>query len=331
MRYVVSAVAVALLVNPASGQSTAWANKLFGKDIEHDFGVVPRGAQLKYTFKMKNIYKVPLTVTNVRTTCGCLTWNIVKDTLQPNEEGAIEINMDGRRFSGFKKIDLYITVGPDYISTATLTLRANARQDVVFNPGDVDFGLVSPGQAPTKTIDVEYAGTLDWRITEAVKNAGAPFNLEVKEFQREGTQIRKVGYRLTVTLKADAPSGPFRQDLILKTNDPASPVLTVAVGGNVQATLAVAPGVVTLGSVKAGDIFTRKVLVKGSRPFRITAVEGVGDGITADFPDRVASTQIVTIRVQPEVSGDLRKQLLIRTDLDRETVTVSIEGTVTKE
>lgn len=330
MRYVASAVvAVALLAGPARTQTTAWANKLFSDGTQHDFGVVPRGAQLKHTFKMKNIYKVPLELTNLKPSCSaCLTWDLSKQVLQPNEEGTLEVNVDARRFSGPKSFTLSVTVGPQFISTATLQITANARQDVVFNPGDVNFGVVARGQSPTKTIDVEYAGAMDWRISEVVKSSGAPFQLKVEEFQREGTQLRRVGYRLTVTLKPDAPAGAFTQQLILKTNDPATPVLNVAVLGNVQATLAVAPSVVKLDGIQLGEMQTRKVLVKGSRPFRITAIDGAGDGVTADVPDRSASTQVVTLRIQPERAGDLRKQLLIRTDLERETVTVTVEGAV---
>ena len=54
---------------PAAAQTTAWADKLFAGDLVHDFGSVPRGTQLKYSFKMTNIYKVPLEISSVRVTC----------------------------------------------------------------------------------------------------------------------------------------------------------------------------------------------------------------------------------------------------------------------
>ena len=49
-------------------------------------------------------------------------------------------------------------------------VRAVARGDVVFNPGEINFGSVQGGQALTRFIDVEYAGTLNWHITEVVKS-----------------------------------------------------------------------------------------------------------------------------------------------------------------
>src|ERR1700731_3980718 len=85
---------------PAAAQSTAWADKLFAGDLVHDFGVVPRGTQLKYSFKMTNIYKVPLEITNIRVSCGCVTAKESTKVLQPNETGFLNINMDGTRFAG---------------------------------------------------------------------------------------------------------------------------------------------------------------------------------------------------------------------------------------
>src|SRR5207237_4297320 len=65
-------MAVLSLTSALHAQQPAWADKLFGSETVHDFGTVGRGAQLRYTFKMTNIYKVPLEITDVRVQCGCV-------------------------------------------------------------------------------------------------------------------------------------------------------------------------------------------------------------------------------------------------------------------
>lgn len=309
------------LCQPAAAQTTAWADKLFAGDLLHDFGVVPRGTQLKYSFKMTNLYKVPLEITSVRVSCGCLTVKESTKVLQPNETALLHMNMDGTRFSGYKKILVYVTVGPEYVSTATLTVIANARLDVVLNPGEIDFGVIHRGQNPTKFIDVEYAGSLPWAVSEIVKNSTAPFDLKVEDLKRANR-----GYRIHATVKGDAAAGAFKQEVIVKTNDPTSPTLTFNVLGNIQATLSVQPELLNLTGVKVGATESKKILVRGTRPFRILGIDGQGDGITAVSQDREATTQIVEIRFQPPRTGDMRKQLVIRTDLDNEAVTVTVQG-----
>ena len=101
------------------------------------------------------------------------------------------------------------------MSTATLKVSANARQDVVFNPGELDFGNVARGQTPTRHVDVEYAGTLDWKVTEIVKSAGAPFELKVDALPVQPGQIARRGYRIFATLKSDAMAGTRLNELSL--------------------------------------------------------------------------------------------------------------------
>lgn len=316
---------VALLIHAAgaSAQTGAWADKLFGGDLSHDFGVVPRGAQLKHTFKITNIYKVPLDIGAIRVTCGCLTAKAAVKTLQPQESTTLDIHMDATRFNGAKTIKIFVEVGPQYVSTATLTVTANARQDVVFNPGEIDFGLVGKGQKLTKQIDIEYAGNKDWRVNEIVKTGTAPFDLKVEELN---VNFRGRGYRLFATLKPDAPPGPFKHEIIVKTNDAETPVLTFHVLGNVQSGgVTVSPAAAALGIVKVGETKTSRIFVRSLQDFQISSVGGLGNGLTAALPTKTAKMHIIELRYTPTQAGPLRQELVIRTD-QNETVTVTVEA-----
>jgi hypothetical protein len=328
MQKLVLSLSVTILLAQTAAAQSAWADKLFSGTTTHDFGMVPRGAQLKYSFKMTNIYKEPLEITQIRVSCSCLTAKSSTTVLQPNESATLDISMDGRQFSGPKSIKIYVSVGPKYVSTATLSVTANARQDVVFNPGEVDFGNVSRGQTPTRHIDVEYAGVLDWKVNEIVKSSAAPFDLKVDELPRLIGQAPRRGYRIYATLKADAAPGPFKQEIVLKTNDAASPVLTFNITGTVQATLAVSPANLTMAGLHVGKDTKKVVVVRADRPFRIVGVDGLGDGISAEIPDRQDTTLTLALTIQPTKSGELRRQLTIRTDLDRESVTITLQGEV---
>src|SRR5262249_22035411 len=148
----------------ASAQSGAWADKMFKGANAHDFGSVPRGSQLYHRFSMTNIWAVPLELTSVRVSCGCVTATPSTKVLQPRESGFLDVTMDAHRFTGPKTVTIYITVGPQYTSTATVRISANSRADVVFNPGQINFGVVQRGQGAAQVIDVEYAGVLDWKV-----------------------------------------------------------------------------------------------------------------------------------------------------------------------
>jgi len=303
-----------------------WAEKLFKDGVAHDFGTVSRGSQLLHRFTITNIYAVKMQLTDIRVSCGCATVTPSSKTIEPRGTATLDVVMDTRRFNGPKSVTIFVTVGPEFVSTAELKISANIRSDVVFNPGQLAFGVVSAGQSPSETIDIEYAGTLDWKITEALAN-NAPVEVSFKELYRKQGQV---GYQIKATLKSDAPSGTIRQPIVLKTNDPTTPTLAVLVEANIQAALSVSPGMLRLGGVKPNQEVVKKIVMQGKSPFKITNVEGLGDGIelVGPIPDKAASVHTLSFRILQSKEGDFRKQINIKTDLQEAPVTLPIEATI---
>jgi len=330
MRRVLAALFAMAALASASATAQPWAEKLFrdkdAKDnpLVHDFGSVPRGSHLVHRFKITNIYAVPMQVVDIRVSCWCGSAKETQKTLKPRESAFIEVGMDTTRFTGPKTISIFVTVGPEYTSTAELRISANSRADVVFNPGQANFGVVPRGQATEKKeLDVEYAGSLDWKITDVVAS-NLPVDVSIKDWYRKPGQV---GYKISVCLKADAPAGAFKQAVYLKTNDPNSPLLPLLVEATIQAPLSVAPETVKFADVSLGQESTKRVLVKGIKPFRITAIEGQGEGITAEPQEGTGDRRLVTIKWQPAKAGEFTRKLLIKTDLDKDaTATVTFEG-----
>lgn len=323
---IVTLVVAACLTATVSAQ--AWAEKMFKGTLTHDFGVIPRGAERVVRFTMTNIYAVRMEITSIKSGCGCVTATAPKRVLEPRESIDIEVRMDARRFAGPKTVGVRITVGPEFISSAELRVTANSRADVVFNPGQVTFGAVSPGQSPAQAIDVEYAGKLAWQVTEVVTK-DTPYTATVKELYRRPGQV---GYRLFVTLKADAPVGMHKHDLLLKTNDPGSPTVPVLVEANVQSPVTVTPDVLSLGAIKADAPLTRRVVVRGSKAFKVTGVEGTGAGIELGAPlsEREEPVQVVTFKCQPTAEGAFKREIKLQTTLQEKALVVTIEGVVSK-
>ena len=324
MSKAILAVAV-LALAAASASAQGWAEKMFKDGASHDFGSVPRGAQLFHRFTITNIYAVRMEITGVKSGCGCVTANPAKRVLEPRESTTIDVNMDARRFTGPKTVGIRVTVGPEYTSSAELKVTANSRADIVFNPGQVSLGTVTRGQTPEQEIDVEYAGVLNWQVSEVIAK-DAPLDVTIKELYRRPGQV---GYRLKVTLRPDAPVGNLKQDLFLKTNDPGSPLVPVLVEATVQTAVTASPGTLSLGVVKKGELLVRRVVVRSSaKPFLVLAVEGATDGITVEKSSTAAPVQTVTFKCLFNNPGAFKRELKIKTDLQDMPVGVVIEGTV---
>jgi hypothetical protein len=324
MRHALVALIVVGVATASASAQSPWAEKMFKDGLSRDFGSVPRGAQLAHRFVMTNIYAVRMEITSLKSGCGCVTATAGKRVLEPREATTIDITMDARRFTGPKTVGITITVGPDFISSAQLRVSANSRSDIVFNPGQVSFGTVTRGQTVTQVIDVEYAGILDWQVMEASAK-DLPVEAKLQELYRRPGQV---GYRVAVTLKPDAPVGTLKGDLFLKTNDSASPLLPVLVEATVQSNITVAPEAVSLGTVKVGDTLTRRVVVRGNKPFRVLQVEGLGEGVTLDpAPSSTAAlVQVLSFKCQFTKAGEFKHEVKIKTDLQDAPATLTIDG-----
>jgi hypothetical protein len=320
-----------LALGASSAPAEAWAEKMFKDGPAHDFGSVPNGSQLFHRFLVTNVYEVPLKITVVRSGCTCGSVTASTETIEPNKTGWVDVTMDTRKFpaaAAKKSIIIYVTVagGEDYTSTAELKVSATRRTDIVFNPGSVSFGAVPAGETPTQTIDVEYAGNLPWKVTEVV-TGNAPLEASLKEMYRKPGQV---GYQISVKLKSEAPAGPLKQELFLKTNDPASPLVPLVVEANLQASLTVNPDKVTLSNVQAGEENLRRVVVRGSKAFTIKEVEGLGDGIELEKPlaTEAETKHTLTFKCKLAKEGDIKRKLKIKTDLADKPLIVTIEGNV---
>ncbi|MEP7145840.1 MAG: DUF1573 domain-containing protein [bacterium] len=95
---VISAVMFFLLNNSKISASIS-SSKLMFEEESHDFGTVPQGPQLEYTYKFTNKGKSPLIIEKVQPSCGCTgATTDGKNEYAKGESGEIKItfNTQGR-------------------------------------------------------------------------------------------------------------------------------------------------------------------------------------------------------------------------------------------
>lgn len=330
---------------PASVQQAAqpapWANKFFLPDIAtrrdqpappvivHDFGDVPHGTLCAHKFTITNVYDVPMQITEVRKSCTCLDYIPLVRVLQPNEAAEFTVTMNSAKFVGSNVQKFYVTFGPKFVSTAVIQVSANSRTDVTVNPGAVVFGTVAQGTRLTQAVAVKYSGrSRDWKLTEVVPPQG-PFEVQLAETNRGGLIRGGAEYQVNVTLKPTAVPGPLTEQISLRTNDPANPVVQLTVTGTVVAPLELTPTRVRIEEIAVGQSATQRVLIRAAKPFRVLAVDGAGSGVTVELPPSGAPlpVQVLTVRFDPTAPGAVTRDLRIRTDLDGgATVSLPVEA-----
>ena len=258
-----------LVVSLATSTGTAadWAQKMF-TETSHDFGTIARGAKEEYRFVLKNIYLGDVHVANVRVNCGCATPRIEKDRLKTYEKGAIVASINSHKLLGRQGATITVTFDEPRRAEVQLHVTVYVHGDVVFQPASVELGSIDRGTPVEKKTSVSHTGRGDWEILE-VKSSNPHLSGKAVQTAR---QWNRVSYELRVRLDESAPTGYVRDHLILVTNDKRSTKIPVLVEGRVLPELVVSPAALFLGVLRPGEKVTRRLVVRGKKPFHIVSV-----------------------------------------------------------
>ncbi|HXG12442.1 MAG TPA: DUF1573 domain-containing protein [Gemmataceae bacterium] len=294
--------------------AASWADALFD-EVSKDFGSVPRGPALTHPFRLVNKTKSPVTIHSLRTSCGCVSASALKHNLQPGEETSVIVTMDTRRFTGIKTVTVYVQFSQPTWAEVRLWVQANSREDITVSPDTLAFGHVKRGSRPTAVATVTFLGDGAARIVDVTSDSRY-IQTKLQELQRHEAEV---SYQLTVLLHADAPAGKWYADIWLQTNNPAVPRIRVPLTVEIDSPLSVSPATVSLGQIRLGTTAERKVIVRGTQPFRITAVEGTDKQLTVrDSTADRKPVHVLTITFRPDRPGNLDRTLRVRTDLEDE-------------
>ncbi len=303
----------------ARSLADAWTDALF-PERSHDFGMVPRGVKVKHDFLLVNRLSEPITILNLRPSCGCTSGKAHASTVAPGESTVIEAEMDTRNFVGPKATVLFVNLitASGRESEARLAVSSFILSDIVLNPGAVDFGTVKRGQAATQVLTIDRINRPDWKFTRMV-SATRSLSAQLVETSRKDAAV---SYALTVSVKPDAPAGLLRDELRLISNDPETPSIPIMVTGVIRGDLTAAPSVLSLGQVHSSAGAHGRFVVRASRPFAIRAIEGAGNGFVTSAPDGTRqAAHVVTVAYKPEegtTTGDIRRVFRVHTDLPDE-------------
>jgi len=290
-----------LAVAPLFAQDYDWGKKMFDKN-EVKFGSVARNADVVFKFNVKNIYKEDIKITNVWTSCGCISWqdrDRLPITLASGQTQELTIRLDTNRHQGDKHVTAFASLlEPTRGSTAQVSIpvEGRIRTDVVLQSNTLNFGQVDQGKAMEHRLNVVYTGgRADWKITQAKLN-NPHLSAKVVEKSRGGGTAN---YDIVVTLNGDAPVAKLRDQMLIVTDDAGSLSYPVAVEAQVEPDIVVAD--VQFGQVTPGQPKTMNVVVRGKKPFKIEKIEPAqpDESFKFKFGDALSHVHMVTVTFAP--------------------------------
>jgi hypothetical protein len=304
-----------VLLGAASPGWASWADGMFD-EMSRDFGAVPHGHVASHPFRLVNRTGNTVHINNVRVSCGCTSAQALQNTLAPGQDTAILVQMDTRRFYGVRGVTVYVQFDQPHFDEVRLWVQSDSRDEVSVLPDSFSFGRLKPGATPENTVTVSFLGDSSFRVT-SVRCDSNYIQMSYEETRRDEGEV---AYRVSARLRPDVPAGTWYTEVWLATNNPTLPRLRVPLTVEVAAPVKAGVQNLALGTVKAGEEATRKVVLRGDKPFRVTAITGTDDELRMRDPKSESRTvHELLITVKPEQPGALSRILRVRTDLPNAT------------
>lgn len=310
------AVLLSAAVPAVRAQTYDWLDSAL-PERSFDFGTVARGSQLRHAFPVVNRSDREIRILEWRTKCGCTDVKVGAKSIPPGTQTTVEVTVDTTRFLGHKPSGLtLIFESPSYVQV-DLNTSCYIRGDITVSPGQVDFGIVRRSSTPpTSTLTLTYAGGQpDWAVT-AIETETDRIEARLQDTGR--TVEGYAAYSLTTTLKANAPSGYFKDGITLITS--RNERIPVSVVANVQSAVALTPSIINFGQVKPGETVSKTVLVRSDRPFSITGLATTRDGLQSDDQTKGAQAvhQVKLTLKAPDSPGAFHSLMKVKTDIPDE-------------
>lgn len=306
----------------AAFASPAFANsfsQLF-RETSHDFGTVARAAKTEFRFEFENPYSQPIHVRSVRTSCGCTTPMIETETVPPGGRGSILARFNTGTHSGARAATVTVTFDKPSYGEAQLHVKGYIRTDVVFQPGEANFGSVAQGESKSMDIVLDYAGKPTWEITR-IQCDESCVRIEKEEKARNNGRIQ---YAVKIRLDETAPAGPIESEIVVHTNDRNLTTVPLRLTANVLPDISVHPNLFSLGDISASDSIKQVLVLKAQQPFRVLAIKSdefeIQHGELTDQPRALHTLPIQLRTLAQQGFGELKGKVTVETDFPSKSV-----------
>jgi hypothetical protein len=352
---VMLAIVVAMTASLAFAQEakkSATAAKDDAKDAEKaprltivepvkDYGTVPKGEKLNWTFAIKNTGTSDLQIIAARPACGCTVAEFDK-VVKPGETGKVAASVDTTAFAGPIAKTITLETNDPTTPSSTLTLHAIVKPYVeAFPAGFVRYTLLQ-GDAETQSVTLYSEEDEPFEI-QKVETPGDWVKVTYQKIENEadratGGRKDQNQWKVNITVGGpDAKPGPLADKLHILTNSKHQPDFPISISGVVRPPFRVEPSTMNFGEVTLTDATASRAIVvrsndlKTPERFQVTKVESSLPTVTAAVkPGANKGEYEVTLQVAKDTKpGDLDGMVKIYTnDQVIPVVTVPVKATV---
>ena len=317
--------------------SESWASRMFsamGTEKAFNFGNLALHAEAEHRFAFKNIYKEDVEIISAQSNCSCTNVTVSKKVIKSQEVGEIIARVDtsGKIHTGKRKVTVTVRFNKPQPAEIQLQVQSFIRADVVFNPGNVEFGTVSQGHGSEKKVMLEYHGTNpNWRLSQIKKTTPAIAAVAQPISGGYGGKA----YEVTVTLNETAEPGYINGKIQFIANDGDGQSVFVPVHALVMAPLMATPSHLQIGVVHPGESVSKNLVLRGSVPFKIERISSPDSRVsflTADLESKLHIIPVTFHAGENQSGEEINQQIhIVTSKKDLDPIDIPITGYISQE
>lgn len=116
-----------IIVNEVSDNKAG--AKIYFPETQHDFGKVPEGKKVEYTFKFENKGTESLIIKDVKTSCGCTAAVVSNSTIKPGQVGSIKVDFDTKSRQGRNSKSITVVSNDTKEPNKVITIYADVQKN----------------------------------------------------------------------------------------------------------------------------------------------------------------------------------------------------------
>lgn len=234
-----------------------------------DFGELPQHSQASHSFTFRNDGTAPLRIHKVDVDCGCATVGSIDSLLAPGESSGINVTFSSRTYEGAQRRIVALYTNDPAEPRIDLLITGNVKPFINVENRTLDFGVVPTGRTPAVSTMLTAEEGSEFGII------GFEGGEEHVEWSVETMPVPDgSAYRITATLRPDAPLGTFNERILVKLEDARATQERIFVRGNIHSHFILSQGRINFASVKTGRQITRRFRIDTAddSDYRITDV-----------------------------------------------------------
>lgn len=241
--FIILGVCVGLNLDGCSKPTVIDGPSVYVETTDFDADVVTTDALLDHYFKIENRGNKPLTLQDVKTSCGCAAAIIQKEEIQPDETGHVHVSFRPAGSAGIKTATAIVTTNDPANAKVILRIRCDFRPELYAVPERLNLGRFpadAVGVVESKFSIISGNELEVFKILDIDTTAASELSTSY-EIIRLGIE-----YEISVTNTKPITAGGYSGTIVVKTSNRKLPELSIPVMGNALRPVEVQPATILL-------------------------------------------------------------------------------------